>query len=229
MRRVLPHVRHILWDVDGTIFSSEEIIHEIYREAFEAHRAAFGRPAHLPDLEAIINEIGKPVRVIFENLAPDLETTERERLSLTILHRLVLAIGEGRGHYYAGMVETLGELAKRGFRFYAASNGRYPYIEAILRKAGILGLFSDVVSVDGRLIHDKNQLVLDILKRHQIDRSRAALVGDRASDRDAALQAELPFVACAYGHGSAPEWQGAVCTVQSPEELLEVFSADGSG
>ncbi|MEQ9366443.1 MAG: HAD hydrolase-like protein, partial [Leptospirales bacterium] len=94
-------IRAILWDVDGTLFSSEDIIHRIYQSTFEKYRALHGVPARVPVLEEIVAQIGKPVKTIFENLAPDVPEEQRYDLSLGILHGLVTAITAGEGEHYS--------------------------------------------------------------------------------------------------------------------------------
>ena len=52
-------------DIDGTIFSSEEIIYPTYREAIERYCAERGATLATPERERIMLEIGKPVKKIF--------------------------------------------------------------------------------------------------------------------------------------------------------------------
>lgn len=216
-------VRALLWDVDGTLFSSEGIIHTIYQRVFESYKARRGRPARTPTLEEIIAQVGKPVREIFAHLAPDLSEDERAEMSLGILHGLVVEISRGGGEHYAGAAATLHALAARGYEFYSASNGRFPYIEAILKANGSFALFRDVPVVDNQRIHNKAELVRHVLETYGIEPQAAALIGDRAADRDAALANGVPFIACRYGHGAPEEWTGAAAIVDSPAALLEIL------
>lgn len=216
-------IKAILWDVDGTLFSSEAIIHRIYQTTFEKYRANHGVPARVPSLEEIVAQIGKPVKTIFEKLAPDVPDSQRYDLSLGILNGLVTAINAGEGEHYAGVKSTLHELHGRGYRFFGVSNGRYPYIEAILRANGTFALFADIPTIDNRTIHDKNQLVAFILERYGLGAGECVLVGDRTSDRDAAVTNQVPFIAATYGHGQASEWEGAALQVDSVPALLDAL------
>ena len=214
-------IRAILWDVDGTLFSSEDIIHRIYQETFEKYPEAHGVPARVPTLDEIVAQIGKPVKTIFENLAPDVAEEQRYDLSLGILHGLVVAISRGQGEHYAGVFDTLQELRQRGYRFFGVSNGRYPYIEAILRANGTFALFEDVPTIDNRRIHDKIELVAHVLASAGLQADQCVLVGDRTSDRDAAGSNGVPFIAATYGHGHASEWEGAALLIDSLPGILE--------
>ena len=217
------NIRAILWDVDGTLFSSEAMIHEIYRTTFENYKKRHGVPARVPTLAEIVEQIGKPVKTIFENLEPDVPEAQRYDLSLGILHGLVTAITHGEGEHYPGVFETLSALHDQGYKFYGVSNGRYPYIEAILRANRTFALFTDIPTIDNRTLHDKAQLVAHVLRVSGLAPDQCVLVGDRTSDRDAALANQVPFIAATYGHGDATEWTGAAARVNSVPELLELL------
>lgn len=219
----LAGVRALFWDVDGTLFSSEGIIHEVYRRVFDGYRAENGRPERTPTLEEIVAEIGKPVRVIFQNLVPELPEEERQILSDRVLEELVLAIDAGEGEHYPGVRETLTALRERGFLFFGASNGRRAYVEAILKKNGTYSLFDEIPAIDNASIRDKNELVAKTLAKHGLRAEEAAVIGDRTSDRDAALQNGLRFLAARYGHGNPAEWEGACAFADSVPELLELL------
>lgn len=209
----------VLFDIDGTLFSSEGMIHGIYSEEFLRMQQECGRPAVLPTLPEIMAQIGKPVVTIFQNLAPDLSEAERHMLSDRILQTLVRRILAGEGEHYPGVSETLQQLHKGGLRLFSASNGRYPYVESILKANGTLPLFVELIALDNKTIRSKGELVAHTLSKHGLSAGEAVLVGDRAADRDAALSNGCPFVGCLYGHGTMDELEGAVTFLQSIREL----------
>lgn len=217
-------IKAILFDVDGTLFTSESIIGEIYRDRFHAFQKEHGRPANLPELDAIMAQIGKPVRKIFEALAPDLELEERETLSEAILVDLVRQIESGRGVHYDGVSKLLSTLHERGFQLFAASNGRLPYVRSILSANGSIDLFTAIPAIDNRTIFNKIDLVRSILDQFRIAPETAVLVGDRTPDREAAEAAGCRFIAARYGHGNAEEWGNAAAFIDRPLELLELLS-----
>lgn len=221
------NIRAILFDIDGTLFSSEGIIGQVYQSAFAKFFEHFPEKrelASVPDLPAILNEIGKPVVEIFRNLAPNLSEADRSTVSGLVLEDLVERIGKGEGEHYPEVPETLAELHRRGFVFFAASNGRLAYIEAILAANGTRPWFAEVPAIDNVDIKNKNVLVRRLVERHGLDAANAVLIGDRASDRDAALAAGLPFIACRYGHATdAAEQEGAAAYIDRVADLLELL------
>ncbi len=218
----LASVRCVLFDVDGTLFSSEEIIHQVYIEEFGRTQRELGRPKKIPGKSEIIQEIGKPVPVIFRNLAPDLSQEEQDEVSARILDGLVRHILAGEGYHYPGVRETIADLHSRGFRLFTASNGREPYVRSILQANNLIQYFAGL-PVLGGVISDKTELVRDFISREDIRPSEAVLVGDRASDRDAALDNGVPFVACRFGHGTPREWEGAAALIDSITELSRLL------
>lgn len=213
----------VFFDVDGTIFSSEGIIQKVYHDNFMAFRERTGKPEKLPNLEEIMAQIGKPVRTIFDNLVPELSFEEREQLSDAILEGLVQRINAGEGDYYEGISETVISMARAGLKIFSASNGRKPYVEAILKACGIYDSFTEVTVLDYQTIHTKIELVEQTMQKQGLSPERCVLIGDRESDRQAALQNGVAYVACAYGHGDPEEHRDAIRIVQSPSELLFIL------
>ena len=224
-QEIKERVRALLLDVDGTLFSSEGIIHEVYADAFQRFKEERGKPERCPSREQIMAEIGKPVKVIFQNLTPELESADQDALSESILRDLVRRIDAGEGEHYPGVRETLQALRDKGMLIFAASNGRLPYIEAILRAGNYSSLFTDVPSINYRDIRDKNELVAHTLTKNGLAPEQALVVGDRASDRDAALSNGCYFAACLYGHGNPAEHEGAHLFLENFPGLAEIFSA----
>lgn len=221
----MEHIKAVLLDIDGTYFSSEEIIPHTYLQEFQRFHAETGKPSEFPDYEKVMDQIGKPIKEIFENLGPDLTDEERQELSENILWKLVEQINEGGGQYYDGAIDTVKELHNRGYKLFGASNGRFPYIEAILKYSGVFDLFTEIPVVNNTTIHNKTELVSYILKEHGLSPDEALMVGDRTSDRDAGINNHAYFAACRFGHGSLEEWEGAHLYLDSLPELLEHLPA----
>ena len=213
-------IRNVLFDVDGTLFSSEAIIHEVYRQEFERWRAEFGRPKHTPTLDAIVAQIGRPVPEIFAALTPELPREEQEALALRILENLVARVLGGQGEHYVGAADVVRAFFRRGLRLFTVSNGRVAYIEAVLLAAGVRTCFEAVPHLEGMAASSKQELAGRVLERFGLLAPETVLVGDRASDRDAALAHGITFLACSYGHGSATEWDGATWIADRPAQLV---------
>lgn len=186
-------------DIDGTIFSSEQIIYPVYREAIELFCRERNTTLEAPGQERIMLEIGKPVKKIFENLFPQLAEKDRDVLSDTVLRLLCEKIAAGGGKYYPAVTETIEKIIQRGGKILVASNGRRPYIEAILAYCKILQYVQAPTYIDGQSIRNKS----DILRHYVslgIGPRSVVMVGDRLSDLEAAQAVGCDFAWCAYGH-----------------------------
>ncbi|MCB1159108.1 MAG: HAD family hydrolase [Leptospiraceae bacterium] len=201
----MDKIRLLAFDVDGTLFSTENIIAGTYQSAIRRFSESSGENILVPSKEAIINEIGKPVKTIFRNLLPDISEEERDIISRSVLHILCEKIENGEGHYYEGIQETIEGLNQAGFIICAASNGRYPYIESVLKTAGVFSYFDSLVTLDYEKIHQKGEILNVYKQEYRLTSKEILMIGDRASDREAADFAETYFLYCEYGHANPGE------------------------
>lgn len=196
--------KYFALDIDGTIFSSEEIIYPVYREAIDIYCRKSGLTLDVPGPERIMLEIGKPVKKIFENLFPDLADIHREAISDSILGLLCDKIAAGHGHFYPAIRETIDFIIAAGGKILVASNGRKPYIEAILNYIDILRYVIHPTYLDGMHIVTKGDILHAYIKLG-IKKEEILMVGDRLSDLDAARAISCDFAWCAYGHAPPGE------------------------
>jgi phosphoglycolate phosphatase len=206
---MLTGIKMIAFDMDGTIFSSEQIILPTYQEAIENFINASGLKIRVPTQEQIMLQIGKPVKVIFSNLMPELSVENRDKISDDVLVILSNKVANRGGHIYEGVVDTIQYLKDSGFILVAASNGRRLYIETILKTANVLQHFEDILVLDYQTMKTKGD-ILDVYKnKYRLRGSEILMVGDRDSDREAATQIGSYFAVCKYGHyvpGEITEW-----------------------
>lgn len=191
--------KYFALDIDGTVFSSEEIIYPVYQESIERYRRERRLSLETPDQERIMLEIGKPVKTIFRNLFPQLDETDRDFLSDQVLKLLCEKIARGEGEYYPAVTETIEKIVQSGGKILVASNGRRPYIEAILGYCRVLQHVIHPTYIDGVKIFTK----ADIMRQYVslgIAAREIVMVGDRLSDLEAAQAISCDFAWCAYGH-----------------------------
>ncbi|MCE9500172.1 MAG: HAD hydrolase-like protein, partial [Leptospira sp.] len=108
-------IRLLAFDIDGTIFSSEEIILPVYKEAIANYIKKSNIKIPVPTQERIMLEIGKPVKTIFKNLLPELPEPERDKISDDVLRLLCEKIRNGEGHVYPNVFESVKSLREKGF------------------------------------------------------------------------------------------------------------------
>ncbi len=216
-------IRYIALDIDGTIFSSEPIILDTYTEAIQEYAEIRGLRISVPDRERILNEIGKPVKMIFANLLPMMPEQEREKISDRVLALLVEKIGEGKGYYYPEVESTIRELHQKGFKLLACSNGRAAYIEAILKYLNVLSLFLPLAVIDYKQRKDKGDILLYYLRQYSLKPEEVLMVGDRHSDWEAARKAGTLFAFCEYGHATPGEIPDQDYLLSMPSDLRAIL------
>lgn len=219
IHKILRNIDTIFFDVDGTLFSSEEMLETVYQESIAKFFKEKGIKERLPTLSEILPYIGLPVKEIFRNLLPFLKEEERDEISQNVLITLVEKINNGEGLHYDGVKETVEYLYKKNYKIFSASNGRKPYVEAILKVNQIYDYFTEIVCIDNQTIFNKSDIVRYVIKKNNLEPKKSILIGDRESDKIAAKENHIYFIAAEYGHGSPEERKGALLHIFSIREL----------
>lgn len=214
--------KYIAWDVDGTLFSSESILPEIYRDSVTEYSQKHSLNIPIPTKEAIFHEVGKPVKTIFQNLLPELQDFQRDEISKFVLEKLTASVKNGNGEIYPNTKKTLLELKKKGYLFLGASNGRSPYVEAVLESVGVTQEFLPRLYVN-ETHPTKAHLLKTYIQTYEIEPANLVMVGDRFSDYEAAFENKTKFAFCKYGHivpGEIPNFDFALERIESILQYL---------
>lgn len=214
----------LAFDLDGVLYSSEPFLGEAYREAIAnvngRHPGAFAR---VPTTAEILAHVGWPLPVIFANLFPGVASAALEDLHAETLTVICRRVAAGEGTLYPGVAETLRALREAGHTLCVASNGRTRYVETVLATYGVADLFLPRVTADD--VGDKTAILRHYLAALPADPRRTVMVGDRASDVDAAGAVHCHFVGCDYGHGHRQEIEDAGPLVQDFADLPPVIAS----
>jgi len=204
----------LAFDLDGVLYSSETFLGESYREAIgNVNRRRPGSFDRIPETREILDHIGWPLPVILDRLFP---TAHRDAIAL--LHQESLSsicarVAAGKGILYPGVTDTLRALQRSGFVLALASNGRRLYLQTVLSTYALTELFIDIITADAA--GDKATLLGLYLRQLGADPARTVMIGDRASDVEAAVANRTLFIGCDYGHGYRHEIESAGPVVSS--------------
>lgn len=199
-------IKFIAFDIDGTLFSSEEIILGTYIEAIENFLKKNNKQnIIIPTKEKILEQVGLPVKTIFLNLLPDLNETERDEISDSVLTFLTNKIISKEGILYEGVIEITEYLKSKNYKLLAASNGRLKYIETILQTYSLIQYFEPILTIDYAEIKTKGEILKSYQKKYMLNSNEILMLGDRDSDFQAAKFISCPFAFCEYGHASIGE------------------------
>jgi len=198
----------IAFDLDGVLYSSEPFLGEAYREAIaNVNRRRPGSFDRVPSTREILDHVGWPVAKILERLFPRVDPEAVALLFDETLDVICERIHTRQGRLYEDVPDTLRELLGEGFRLALASNGRRPYVETVLETYEIAPLFEPRLSADE--LGGKNQVLRGYVERAGVCAAEVVMVGDRASDVEAAAVVGCGFVGCDYGHGYRHEIEAA--------------------
>lgn len=212
-------IKAVAFDVDGTLFSSENIILDTYIDSIQKFVNSSGINIQIPTKEKIIEQVGLPVKQIFKNLLPFLTEDQRDSISDNVLILLCEKIAAKKGTLYEGVEETIQYLSKQNYKLFIASNGRAPYINSILSTYGIDKYFGELVVINYTSIQTKGDILKSYIERLGIASDAILMIGDRKSDLDAALDNNSPFAFCEYGHADKGEINTYDLLLQSITDL----------
>ena len=202
----------LIFDIDGTLWDSRQLVAEGYNIQLERENLQ-----HLFVNADILKPLfGKTMTEIADVLLASIDLSERydlmERCMATeneYLFANPCQIG------YPKVKETLEQL-KTKYRLFIVSNSQCGYPELCIEKLGLTGLIEGHMCF-GDTGTSKGQTILTLMKKHNIQ--SAIYIGDTQGDREACLEAGVPFIFCTYGLGQAESWDAKIDTI---DELLNM-------
>jgi len=216
----------IAFDLDGVLFTSEPFLADAYREAIEeVNRRRPGSFAHVPSLEEVLRYLGWPVQTILARLFPEAEREAMELIHEATLEVICRRVAAGEGMLFEGVPDTLATLAGQGHILVVASNGRRRYVETVLARYELGAYFAPLLAVEGGRFNDKVGLLRAYIERDGRSAREVVMVGDRASDVEAAEAVGCHFIGCDYGHGHRDEIEGRGPIVSSFRDLGHAVSS----
>ena len=206
------NIKHIIFDLDGTLIDSAPAI----LAGFEAAFSACGRAPKVPVTPSVI---GPP---LMETLAVLTGTTEPG-----VLNSLAEAFKEHYDHsgyrqtkVFPGVDQLLRVLHERGKTLYVATNKRILPTTRIINLLGWDSYFDHVYTLDSYqpAITTKSTLLIRILADKQLNTETAIYIGDRDEDGIAATDAGMPFLLVTWGYGGL--WNDRWTKIYRPSTLL---------
>ena len=189
----------IIFDVDGTLWDSTEIVAGAWNQAIIEEGIT---DVHLTG-EILKGLFGKTMDVIAKNILPEATEEQRER----ILERCCRYEHEA----LAASEEDI------TYPLFIVSNCQSGYIELFLEKTG-LGKFVTDMECFGNTKRPKGENIRSVADRNGLD--FPVYVGDTLGDYEACEIAKVPMIFAGYGFGEAPDAEAEIGQFQ---ELLEIF------
>jgi len=203
-----------LFDLDGTLIDSIALILASFHHTRTVH---FGD--RLPD-HHYLETLGTPLRTAFRRMSPSRESVD-EMVKTYVDYNL--AHHDEMVRPYAGVVDTVSALARRGARLGIVTSKMSVHAERGLRVAGLGGTFDLIVSADDVTRGKPHpEPVLLALTRFGWNARDSLFVGDSTHDIEAGNAAGVCTAAATWGpftrnqlEGSSPKFW-----LERPEDVL---------
>lgn len=203
----------IIFDVDGTLWDSTDIVAEAWNEVIRKNSD------RKPDIT------GDTLKSLFGRTLPEIakvvfcDYPQDEQLHLIELccereHELIRKTG---APLYADLEETLQILSKK-YPLFVVSNCQSGYIGIFLECTGFGKYFKDHLCA-GDTGNPKSENIKEIVSRNQL--AAPVYIGDTAGDQKAAGEAGVPFVYASYGFGQAEQPEYSISGLLELTKLLE--------
>ncbi len=193
----------LIFDIDGTLWDSRALVAEGYniqlREEGLDHlfvNADILKPLFGKVMEDIAD-------VLFDTIPAPARYALMERCMDT---EQVHMRGDPCRIGYPGVLETIKALAQK-HRLFIVSNSQKGYPELCIDKLG-LGPYIQGHLCFGDTGTTKGQTILTLMRKHNIQ--SCGYIGDTQGDREACLEAKIPFIFAAYGLGQADGWDARI-------------------
>ena len=192
----MDKIKNYIFDLDGTLINSCEEVMECFEKAFELSEYPIDK-SRLTD-----NLIGPPLREIVQNIAPELKDEVIFERIIKNFRNVYDNDTDDKSKLYDGILDKLAELKNNGNRIFLATLKPTKPTKRILRDFG-LNIFEDVYTIDKfEKFMTKTEMITDILKKYDLDKTETVMIGDAVSDVIAAKEAGIAGIGALWGYGS---------------------------
>ncbi|MCQ2079992.1 MAG: HAD family hydrolase [archaeon] len=208
----------VIWDLDGTITDSRQCIISSYRYA--ARMCGLPEPSEELLSTMMCGGLQEHMRMIFGKVGEEADILSGHFSRYYAEHYLQEA------RMFPLFPEVFDILEKRGVVQAVATMNREEVAVGVLSEMGIADRFVHIAGADEKGEITKTQMIRDCVSGG--DFSRILMVGDCPSDRRAAENAGVEFVAAAYGYGYSREECGrdSIMCMVTTDDLLGILEAD---
>lgn len=206
-----PQIKHVLFDLDGTLIDSAPAILDAFAKAFER----CGIKTVLPLAPGVI---GPPLMETLALLAGTRDSAVLQSLA-SAFKEVYDTEGYRQTYVFDGINPLLAALREAGYDLYIATNKRLLPTQRILEFLGWNEYFAGVYALDAfdPPLKSKADMIGQVLRLHQLPIENSVYVGDRDEDGQSARANGLRFLLASWGYDGAvaENWE----RLASPEAL----------
>ncbi len=213
-------IKNIIFDIDGTLWNSTEVVAKGWRRAVK--ETGYSKCEITGSI--LKKEFGLPMNIIADHVFSDLKDEDKkaELLKLCCKYEHELLEENTEDISYPGIVAEIKSLAKK-YRIFIVSNCQKGYIELVCGKLGIEDCIEDHLCF-GDTGLTKGETMRELMEKNGLSEKETVYVGDTAGDKAATEFAGATFVYAAYGFG---ELEGEAHVVNLPKEIGNIIEKIG--
>ncbi len=204
----------VIFDLDGTITDPAEGITRSINHAL----AELGYPTH-PETD-LQKYIGPHLNITFSELMGTSDESTMAR-AIELYRERYIPVGYKENRLYDGIKEVLSRLCDDGSFLCVATTKRQDIAQSVLDFLGVNTFFTQVYGCD--LHRTKLDLLRDILSDAVLSEHPMVMIGDRATDFDAATEVGMPSIAVRWGYGTKDELAKATTVAESTTDLPNII------
>ena len=204
----------LLFDLDGTLWDSAPAVADAWNEIFQRECPGL-KPLTVDDIHGVM---GMTMKEISLALYPDVHMERRDEIFDLCCRHEVEYLYSHCGALYPGFRAVMEALKAEGYELAVVSNCQEGYVKAFLISSGASDLFIDYEEWE-RTGLTKGENIRLVMERNGY--TKGVYIGDTKKDREAALQAGIPFIHAAYGFGAVEAADGVI---RSLSELPAVIA-----
>ena len=193
----------LLFDLDGTLWDSAPAVAEAWNEVFQRECPGL-KPLTVDDIHGVM---GMTMKEISLALYQDIVIPRREEIFDICCRYEVEYLYTHCGTLYPDFRAAMESLKAEGYDLAVVSNCQTGYVRAFLTSSGAADLFIDYEEWE-RTGLTKGENIRLVMERNGYN--KGIYIGDTKKDREAALQARVPFILAAYGFGTADSPHGVI-------------------
>ena len=207
----------LLFDLDGTLWDSAPAVAEAWNEVFRRECPGL-KPLTVEDIHGVM---GMTMKEISLALYPDIDMPRRDEIFDICCRHEVEYLYTHCGTLYPDFRSVMESLKTEGYDLAVVSNCQEGYVRAFLISSGASDLFIDYEEWE-RTGLTKGENIRLVMERNGYD--KGVYIGDTKKDREAALQARIPFIHAAYGFGEVDSADGIISSLKDlPGEISRML------
>lgn len=214
----------LVFDYDGTIQETLQIYEPAVLEVFSWLQSE-GVYVEKPTTETISSWLGLRGETMWNLFAPNAPDNIKNEGSLRIGNAMRKAVINGIDPWFDGSREMLDTLKSRGYKMIVLSNCNLAYAQFNEMAFNMKSWFSEYIDCETHGGKSKATILSERIAKESVNEKvsgKYIVIGDRASDREAAQKNEIPFIACRYGYARKGELDGADAYADSVREIPDL-------